>query len=822
MATNEQGIMALPEGQQSAMPQLSYMDSYDAVRQGFKQARPDVDMEVQEVMAQMRTGLDKLDDVQLQALIDIVTFLYENPDQYAKEIAQAVQDGDLDAGVFPEEYDEEFLSVLLAALLDEQRSRDTGSGMMMPPPQNFARGGIAEAARLVASQGRRGDTMLAHITPAEMRLLKSRGGSGTINPVTGLPEFFLKKLWNAATGVVKGAVNVVKNVVKGVVNVAKEIVKSPVGRIVATIGLATVLGPAAGAFGIKGLGLVSAPIASGIASGAVTALSGGDLKQILTSSVVGFISAPGGPVSNFVGKYTGPVINKFGINNPEIANVVNAATNATVVGTGAGLIQGQSLKEAVQGGLTQGAIAGGIAYVQGVPPQQANADAARAATDATEDVIGKQIAKSTGGAIDPEDIVVDSVRRTDLGNGQISKVMTLKDGTVVEQVVDMYDAPLSAPTPIGASAYSPAGRGAPALSGQGQPLTVDQEKLAAISKGAPAVGPSAMLDEMAARPAPIVDKSITLPPIVEASPSMAEVAAPYKYPEVTDALGKTGSGIANIAKGNFAQGYEQVKGGLGDLFFPGGPTPEQMDLAEASLIESRKAAGLPLSGRAYDKALDAALKEPGVLRTYGPATAAGIAALGMAGGFEPKPPPPSEFAKEMRQPIDLSDNPSAYYVQGLPGVQYNERGEIIGSSAWSPSETMQDVQVTTPSYINYMPASYSLSDVQAATPSYVNYQAPAPAPMMAAAQSPYSQYIQPTFLNQGGIAALARGGYPRRIGQISGPGTETSDDIPAMLSDGEFVMTARAVRGMGNGSRREGAKKMYALMHQLERNAARG
>ncbi len=74
----------------------------------------------------------------------------------------------------------------------------------------------------------------------------------------------------------------------------------------------------------------------------------------------------------------------------------------------------------------------------------------------------------------------------------------------------------------------------------------------------------------------------------------------------------------------------------------------------------------------------------------------------------------------------------------------------------------------------------------------------------------------------GGIANLAQGGYPRRNGQISGPGTETSDDIPAMLSDGEFVMTAEAVRGAGGGSRRDGAKKMYALMHQLERNAARG
>jgi hypothetical protein len=73
-----------------------------------------------------------------------------------------------------------------------------------------------------------------------------------------------------------------------------------------------------------------------------------------------------------------------------------------------------------------------------------------------------------------------------------------------------------------------------------------------------------------------------------------------------------------------------------------------------------------------------------------------------------------------------------------------------------------------------------------------------------------------------GLDSFAEGGYPRRTGQISGPGTEKSDSIPAMLSDGEFVMTAKAVRGAGNGSRRAGAKKMYALMHQLERNASRG
>ena len=42
----------------------------------------------------------------------------------------------------------------------------------------------------LASKGRYGDTMLAHINPQEAGLLKSMGGAGTINPQTGLPEFY--------------------------------------------------------------------------------------------------------------------------------------------------------------------------------------------------------------------------------------------------------------------------------------------------------------------------------------------------------------------------------------------------------------------------------------------------------------------------------------------------------------------------------------------------------------------------------------------------------------------------------------------------------
>ena len=46
-------------------------------------------------------------------------------------------------------------------------------------------------SKILQAQGRGGDTILAHINPQEARMLKRRGGSGTINPMTGLPEFYL-------------------------------------------------------------------------------------------------------------------------------------------------------------------------------------------------------------------------------------------------------------------------------------------------------------------------------------------------------------------------------------------------------------------------------------------------------------------------------------------------------------------------------------------------------------------------------------------------------------------------------------------------------
>tara|TARA_R110002110_G_scaffold266177_1_gene482010 strand:- start:5001 stop:6728 length:1728 start_codon:yes stop_codon:yes gene_type:complete len=57
-------------------------------------------------------------------------------------------------------------------------------------------------------------------------------------------------------------------------------------------------------------------------------------------------------------------------------------------------------------------------------------------------------------------------------------------------------------------------------------------------------------------------------------------------------------------------------------------------------------------------------------------------------------------------------------------------------------------------------------------------------------------------------------------GEVFGPGTGTSDSIPARLSDGEFVMTAEAVRNAGGGDRSLGAARMYDMMNRFERGVA--
>ena len=82
--------------------------------------------------------------------------------------------------------------------------------------------------------------------------------------------------------------------------------------------------------------------------------------------------------------------------------------------------------------------------------------------------------------------------------------------------------------------------------------------------------------------------------------------------------------------------------------------------------------------------------------------------------------------------------------------------------------------------------------------------------------------IEPTYA-AGGIASL--GGYSDGGQLLRGPGDGVSDDIPATigdkqparLADGEFVVPARIVSELGNGSTEAGARKLYAMMDRIKK-----
>jgi len=67
----------------------------------------------------------------------------------------------------------------------------------------------------------------------------------------------------------------------------------------------------------------------------------------------------------------------------------------------------------------------------------------------------------------------------------------------------------------------------------------------------------------------------------------------------------------------------------------------------------------------------------------------------------------------------------------------------------------------------------------------------------------------------GGVVGLALGGLEKR-GMVYGPGGPKDDKIPAMLSDGEFVFTAKSVENAG------GPQAMYNLMNKLDPESSKG
>lgn len=235
--------------------------------------------------------------------IKLLEFVLMHPDKYAEVREAAIKDGIIDERMVPPQYDQSFVVSMLLALY----------GLQDRLSQKMARGGLAFAARKIATGGQGGDTELVHVNRREKEMLRRMGGSGDINPNTGLQEYKSGKK-------IIGAV-------------------LPIALSVFLPGVGTAIGAALGASG------VGASIVGGaIIGGASSALTGGD---VLKGAVMGGL---GGGLGSAVG---GATSRALGLN---LGQTGQAILGSGLVGAGVGAATGQNVLESAAQGVAGGAL----------------------------------------------------------------------------------------------------------------------------------------------------------------------------------------------------------------------------------------------------------------------------------------------------------------------------------------------------------------------------------------------------------------------------------------------------------------------------------
>jgi hypothetical protein len=687
----------------------------------------------------------------LRALEDLVQVILENPGDYAEIRSLAIQEG-VPEEILPESFDVDFFTMFKMAL--DNLTPDVPS----QPPLRMAKGGLAslpppqmtQMAQQMQSMGRNGDTMLAHITPEEAGMLKAMGGSGTINPYTGLPEFFLKRAFKAVTGAVKSVVravgSVVKsvgkavvNVVKGVASAVKKVAKSPIGRIAIAVAAGYFLGP----------------MAAKALSGAAATAGATTISAALTSKVG--VAAVGG----FVGGFSSSAL---------------AGDKISV-----------ALKQGATGALTAGAMSG---------------------------ITGGSAAFQAGSYTGPTTI-----------SGQWDRLTgAARDFMTPASAQTITPAPGEIPPPAAGDYLS---------SGDAQALLQTQGELAAPGMPVPPPAPESIraLGEAAApieAPLSAATAPIEAPvaaPLSGQQTFTGTVSAPPEYttyePVATDYMSSPDA--QNLLR---AEGYSP------DLLSTRYASPEGMSLSSVPSYSNLETTPTQqttpkVTGGGGGGGTTAGGESPGIIdRTkefftnpsldsfqnilvnpnattflgkYGPLMGAGALALSATGAMEAPPtdPTPLDFDPTTGEKIG---GPS--FKEQRPDLFADDRK--LSAPGFELSETIVE------------PPRYGVMPQRGASP----YSAPAFTLQPGGIPQPYNQEgfygIPMLYMARSGSGIMGVEKFPRKTGPINGPGTGTSDSIPAMLSDGEFVFTAKAVRNMGNGSRRKGAARMYKMMKMLE------
>lgn len=180
----------------------------------LSQSNPAIQKGIDTIKAKLQGK--RINPRQIKELIQLLEAALDHPDKYPQIKAAAVKEGLIEAKDLPNQFVPQIIISLLIVfynlqddngveqqapnpLAQVQQAQPQPMPQQMPqdqmppqpqPPAAFAHGGLAVAAHKLAAMGRNGDTQLAHINDDEARMLKQAGGSGTINPRTGLHEYW--------------------------------------------------------------------------------------------------------------------------------------------------------------------------------------------------------------------------------------------------------------------------------------------------------------------------------------------------------------------------------------------------------------------------------------------------------------------------------------------------------------------------------------------------------------------------------------------------------------------------------------------------------
>jgi hypothetical protein len=772
--------------------------------------------------------------------------------------------GVLDEGDMPPEYDPEFIGAMLAVLHEMQQMQAAGAQepMDLSPvvqglqPMGMASGGLADIGQYLASKGRGGDSMLAHINPEEAAMLKRRGGSGTINPNTGLPEF--------KEGALGGVFDAIGGALKGVANVAKDLLKSPVGRILGTIALATVLGPTA-----IGVSLGSAGTAA-LASGTVALAGGGSMKEALISGAMGYIGGGGTIMGvNPVEAVGGYLPGAGGTGIGAAGGALNTGLATGLIGAGIGKLGGMSTEDALKMGLVSGVSAGGMKAFGGMSPDdyQTSTEIYKRGmngdTAALKIYEGGNVAEMKAylantpapvSIIQPKPVTAPAQALPFPGvppaaNAEFPGVPPATNAQMAS-LAERYPAAMSAsgnavPSPNSADIYSRLAPGELSNSPY-------QSSLRSIP-AAPAAGPTGFFDKALTGAGKMYDTYLSpdragLPTDVSffrkygplAAAGTATIAAfggmdsspaeidpitageRARYEESRLRAKARRERMANYGlEGNrpIAPLIYAADGGYIQRFVAGSDENGVLSDSERRRLAQERRAGYGLEGNLLDTALERA-------RT-GNAARSFDEYFGVNNSGDQRGPGTDNTGDGQTFYGGLGNLAAEAQRAGFPTIGgFLASGIPVGAAYKGGNfNTAGLAALGSPSAIAAMNSQNQRAVQDAEQQSSASPFGPTgPDAPPGGGDTPEGDRGNvgsgSGYMAKGGPAKMTQ--FPRRDGPINGPGTGTSDDIPAMLSDGEFVFTAKAVRNAGGGSRRKGAARMYKLMKKLEGGAVKG